>query len=120
VSSDERRAYWRVRDMLEAISDIRALLDGRTFDAMHRDKNVRAAFERYLQVLTEASLHIPDQWKLDADPTIAWNDIRNLGNLLRHAYQRIDHHILWDVYENDLDALEIALDKMIVLHGDEK
>jgi uncharacterized protein with HEPN domain len=103
--------------MLQEVAKIRRLLDGRTFDVMYKDEIVRAAFERYLEVLSEASRSVPHDWKVDADPTLPWARIRDLGNHLRHAYHKVDHEILWAVYENDLDALELALERMIASHG---
>jgi uncharacterized protein with HEPN domain len=103
--------------MISAIHRIRKLLDGCTFDTMYSDDTVRAAFERHLKILREASRGIPDEWKIEADPEIPWSSVKNLGNHLRHAYNKLDHEILWDVYENEIDRLEIALGTILSRHG---
>jgi uncharacterized protein with HEPN domain len=99
--------------MLAEIAKIHRLLDGRRFEDMQRDEVTRAAFERYLEVLSEASRSVPESWKIEADPTIPWSRIRDLGNHLRHVYHRVDYQVLWDVYQNDLQPLELALDRMV-------
>lgn len=118
MSSEDRRAYWRVRDMLKAIADIRKMLEGKSFESMYSDTTIRAAFERHLQVLSEASAKVPEAWKVEADPTIPWSRIKGLGNQLRHAYHKLDHEILWSVYEDELDVLQVALERMLDKHSD--
>jgi uncharacterized protein with HEPN domain len=57
------RSVFRVRDVKQSILSIRQLLAGRSFDSMYDDVVVRAAFERFLEILSEASRSIPDEWK---------------------------------------------------------
>jgi len=38
-----------------------------------------------------------------------------LGNFLRHAYHKTDIEILWSIYENDLEPLESAIEKLMAL-----
>ena len=56
-----------------------------------------AAFERFLEILSEASRHIPDALKQTA-PEIPWQTVSAIGNHLRHAYDRVDAKILWDLH----------------------
>lgn len=111
------RAIFRLRDMKDAIEQINALLDGRTFAALQADKVVRAAFERFLEILSEASRSVPDEWKDAADPQIPWRRIADLGNHIRHAYHKLDSEILWNVYEDHLGKLEAAVDEMLTKHA---
>ena len=57
------RTYWRLTDMKGAIFEIRSLLDGKRIAVLISDRPTRAAFERFLEILSEASRHIPDDWK---------------------------------------------------------
>ncbi|GLK66848.1 HepT-like ribonuclease domain-containing protein [Hansschlegelia plantiphila] len=114
------RAIYRLQDMKAAIQEIDALLSGRTFDVMYGDKVVRAAFERFLEILSEASRSVPDDWKKAAAPEIPWRRIADLGNHIRHAYHKLDAELLWNVYEDHLGALEAAVDDMLVKHAPER
>jgi uncharacterized protein with HEPN domain len=98
----------RLEHILEAIADIRALLDGKTIEIFHTERASRAAFERFVEIISEASRHIPAASK-DRFPLIPWTDIANIGNRLRHAYDGVDPEILWNVYLHELDALEAAV-----------
>jgi uncharacterized protein with HEPN domain len=106
------RAYWRLTDMKNAIGEIRKLLDGKTVDAVVTDFATRAAFERFLEIVSEASRHVPDDWKR-MHPSIEWRQIADLGNFIRHVYHRIDIDILWAIYTDKLDPLEQAVDALI-------
>ena len=88
-------------------------LDGKNFDALQADKVARAAFERYLEVLSEASRHVPDEWKNEL-PEIPWRQVADLGNHVRHAYHRIDQQALWNIYANELDTLETVVDRLVL------
>lgn len=106
------RTYWRLKDMKAAISDVRALLDGQKIAVLYSDRSTRAAFERFLEILSEASRHIPDDWKSEFS-NIPWRQVADLGNFIRHAYHKIDMEILWSIYENDLAILEHAVDEFV-------
>jgi uncharacterized protein with HEPN domain len=110
------RSVFRVRDAKQSILAIRDLLKDQTFESMYADAVVRAAFERFLEILSEASRSIPDQWKQDHGADIPWRQVADLGNVLRHAYHRTDARMLWAVYENDLTSLELAIDSMLTAH----
>lgn len=106
------RAIFRLRDMKENVVRIRALLDGKTLDDLVADHVARAAFERFLEVMSEASRHVPAGWQAE-HPNIRWRQIADLGNHLRHAYHKTDFEILWNVYEWELSPLEEAVDLLL-------
>ncbi len=106
------RTYWRLTDMKNAIAEIRKLLAGKTSDAVVTDMATRAAFERFLEVLSEASRHVPDDWKTEHQ-NIPWRQVADLGNFIRHVYHRIDLDVLWAIYTDDLDPLEQVVDLLL-------
>jgi uncharacterized protein with HEPN domain len=100
--------------MLEAIGDIRLLLNGKNITNLgdRRDVVTRAAFERFLEIGSEASRHVSDDRKNEFGPLIDWRGVADIGNLLRHEYDRLSLEKLWEIYESDLDPLQRALDRM--------
>jgi uncharacterized protein with HEPN domain len=112
----DRTAY-RLGDIIEAVDAIHSLLDGRTFEEMVGDRVTKAAFERFLEILSEASRHIPEELKTKA-PGVPWRRVGDIGNHLRHAYHRVDAGILWEIYEGgDLASLrEAAVDLRATLN----
>ena len=102
--------------MKKCVVEIRSLLAGKSFDDMLQQPVTRAAFERFLEILSEASRHVPEQWKASHGPTIPWRKVADLGNHIRHAYHRLDAEILWSIYEHDLGGLEVAIDRMLAAY----
>ena len=89
----------RLSDILDAIEQISKLLENKTLDDLNKDRVLRAAYERFLEILSEASRVIPPELKLAA-PQIPWTQVANIGNHLRHAYHQVDSEVLWSVYAN--------------------
>ena len=91
------RTIYRLRDIIDAIDQIDRLLAGKVFEDAQTDRVLRAAFERFLEILSEASRHIPPELKQLA-PNTPWRRIGDIGNHLRHAYQRVDAELLWNLH----------------------
>lgn len=106
----------RLHHISERISLIRALFADSRFDDAWRDPIRWPAFERHLEIISEASRSVPPEWKAAHGPSVEWSKVAGIGNLLRHVYQHISAPILWDIYRNDLGPLEAAIHRMIAAH----
>jgi len=104
----ERRIAHRLLDILDAIEDMRSALAGMEYDAFSSHRIVRPAVERYFEIISEASRHLPETLK-EKNAMISWRKIADLGNVLRHAYHDTDPAILWEIYTVHLDPLEAAI-----------
>ena len=107
----------RCRDVKLRIGYIRDMLRDTTLEPLASDQVRRAAFERFLEIVSEASRHIPAEWQQTFGSNINWRQLIDLGNIIRHVYQRADLAMLWGMYEVDLDPLEAAIDAMIAAHA---
>jgi len=67
-----------------------------------------AMVERYIERISEASRHIPDDPEA-TEPGIDWRGIAAVGNVLRHAYDRIEAKRLWQIVTIDLASLKAAI-----------
>ena len=65
---------------------------------LFQDRILRAGYERFLEILSEASRHVPYEIKQDRGE-IEWADIAAIGNHLRHAYHKVDVALIWKIYE---------------------
>ncbi|MGD9920746.1 MAG: DUF86 domain-containing protein [Pseudorhodoplanes sp.] len=106
------RTYWRLTDIKAAIIEINKLLEGKSSDILSTDRAVRAAFERFLEIASEASRHIPQEWK-DEFSEIPWRRVADLGNHIRHVYHKIDLDLLWLIYTEELPRLEAVIEQLI-------
>lgn len=103
-----RAAQERLGDILESIAKIERFLAGKSFSDFCSDALVHDAVVRNLEIVSEASRHVPDALKAKAAET-PWRDIANFGNWLRHAYEGLDDEILWNTIERDLPALRAVV-----------
>jgi uncharacterized protein with HEPN domain len=98
--------------MLEAIDHIESFLDGVTFESYQTDVKTKSAVERQSQVVTEAAIRLGDHARRIA-PGPDWEGFRGMGNLLRHAYHRIDDQIVWNTVKDELPPLREILLKAL-------
>jgi uncharacterized protein with HEPN domain len=97
-----------LEDILDSISLIDQFLSGIDFDFYVEDMKTKSAVERQLQIITEAAYRLGDE----ADtlcPGPDWKGFMGMGNLLRHAYHRIDDAIVWNTVKVELPALRKAI-----------
>jgi uncharacterized protein with HEPN domain len=93
----------RLRDILEAITEIEDMLASGNLDLFTSDKMRRMATERYLEVICEAARRLTDDIKKEA-PDIEWQRMVDFGNRLRHAYHATDVSIVWEIVQDHLPA----------------
>lgn len=105
--------YWvRLHDMLDCILEIRKAVEGMSFEAFVESWTLRRALERGVEILSEASRHIPDDVKARHE-SVPWPDIKVIGNYLRHEYDKIDLDVIWNIARRDIDALEPVVRAML-------
>ena len=101
----EPKISLRLADMVEAIERIRLLMTGVSLGAFERDWEKCWLVERGMEIVSEASRHLPDELKA-RHAEIPWKNLAGIGNILRHAYDKIAPDILWKLVQADLPILE--------------
>jgi uncharacterized protein with HEPN domain len=107
-----RSILLRLVNIRDAIRGIQKVTNGVAFDGFANNWGMQRAVERGLEIISEASRHIPDDLKGLA-PNIPWRQIAAIGNLLRHEYQRADIMATWNIIEEHLPPLAIAIEQLI-------
>ncbi|WQH00098.1 HepT-like ribonuclease domain-containing protein [Rhodopseudomonas palustris] len=95
----------RLTHIATAIQNIRDALSDRNFSDLQSNPVLLAAVERFLERISEASRHIPEDFKR-GEPTINWRRLADLGNWLRHGYHATDAGLLWEMVQRDLEPLQ--------------
>jgi uncharacterized protein with HEPN domain len=95
----------RLTDIVEAIERIRAVLRDIPLDVFDADWQRQWLVERGVEIISEASRHLPDEMKA-RHPEIPWQKVAGIGNVLRHNYGRIAAPVIWKLARTDLPALE--------------
>jgi uncharacterized protein with HEPN domain len=100
----------RLAHILEAARDARDFVRGRARADLESDRQLRRALIQCFVVIGEAATRLPAQSRARL-PDIPWRDMRNMRNLVVHAYFGVDLDILWDTATSDLPGLIATLER---------
>lgn len=107
----ERTASDRLLDIIQAIDALQTIFGGEAGPEILDQLEKLWVMERGLLIVSEASKHVPVEMK-ERHPTLPWRQIADFGNVLRHAYDRVDTIILWQVLVQDLPPLKAAVEQL--------
>ncbi|HKM64559.1 MAG TPA: HepT-like ribonuclease domain-containing protein [Acidisphaera sp.] len=93
--------------MIEASERVREVLGDLSLDAFEGDWQRQWLVQRGIEIISEASRHLPDDLKA-RQPHIPWRKVAGIGNILRHGYEDIAAPVLWKLVREDLPQLERA------------
>ena len=107
----------RIRDILDAIAEIRKFtsdMDYASFKA--DDKSIRAVEMNFI-IIGEAANQIPEEVE-EKYPAIPWHLMRAMRNRIVHVYFEVDQKLMWDTIQTDLPPLIPELEKLLSLASD--
>jgi uncharacterized protein with HEPN domain len=100
----------RILHILDALQNIEDFLENFDFEVFNKSKLHRAATERQIEIIGEATAAISDTLK-EKYPTIEWQPIKRFRNVIIHEYFGVSVQILWGVVQKELPKLKIQLQK---------
>ena len=77
-----------------------------------RDPTLRRAFVRSLEIIGEATKHLPEDL-CQRHPVIEWRSIAGMRDRLIHAYFGVDYELVWNVITDKIPALQQEITSMI-------
>lgn len=83
-------------DIRNAIEEIGEFIQGMTFEEFKKDKKTLNAVIRSLEVLGEATKHIPDEFRRKHSD-IPWSRMAGMRDVLIHDYMGVDLKTVWKV-----------------------
>jgi uncharacterized protein with HEPN domain len=95
-------------DALLVIDRVQQAMGDRTLADYASDWLLKHAVERAVEIISEASRHLPDDVKA-RHPEIPWRRVAGIGNILRHDYDSIVDNVIYELVKRELPALETAL-----------
>ena len=106
-----RTVLARLEDILTSIAAVKGAVRPHDFERLKSDRFFRFGIERAVEIISEASRHIPDELK-QRHAEIPWPNIKAIGNIIRHEYESVDPEVLWDIVHAHLDPLAIVIGQM--------
>ncbi|MBF0537671.1 MAG: DUF86 domain-containing protein [Nitrospirae bacterium] len=106
----EYRDY--INDIAEAIDDAISFVEGMTYGEFQKDRKTINAVLQSLEIIGEASRHIPKPVK-DNAPNMPWSEMKGMSNRIAHEYFGIDNKVVWDVVKEDMPKLKPEIAELI-------
>jgi len=100
---DMRESCEKIQRYVHEITHKEFLSDDKTYDAVLRN----------LIVIGEAAKNVPEKVR-NFYTDVAWREISGFRDIAVHNYFGIDEDILWDIIQNEIPALLINLNPMVV------
>src|SRR5665647_2004225 len=93
MQPEERDATY-LWDMLDAARAVREFVSSRTYDDYQKDRMLRGAVERHIEIIGEAANHVSEDFQ-KVHPDIPWRSIIGQRHVLIHEYGEIKHERVW-------------------------
>jgi len=97
-----------IGDILAAITEIEEFTRGMSFVEFSSDRKTTNAVIRSLEVLGEATKHIPSSFR-NKNSEIPWSQMAGMRDVLIHDYMGVDLKTVWKVIQERLPELKIML-----------
>lgn len=102
----------RIRDILEAVAEIRGFVAGMDLSEFSADAKTFKAVLADFAIIGEAAGHLPAEVEQHY-PQVPWPQIRAMRNIVVHVYFAVEPRIVWDTIRNDFDPLETQLQRVL-------
>lgn len=99
-------------DIFESVKQIESYIEGKTEVDFVKDVQLQDAVIRRLEIIGEASKHIPQELRLKY-PDIEWRAITGTRDVLVHEYFGVRLKRIWNTVKNDLPRLNEEITKLV-------
>jgi uncharacterized protein with HEPN domain len=100
-----------INDIHNSIVEVEQFTFGMTYEAFAADKKTVNAVIRSLEVLGEATKHIPMSFR-EKYPQIPWTKMAGMRDILIHDYMGVDLKTVWNVIQKRLPEIHPLLEKI--------
>lgn len=108
----KRRDLVPVHHMRDDAAEALDLVRDRSKEEVVGDRVLSLAVVRLLEIVGEAAGRVPTELR-DDHAEVPWSEIVGLRNRLIHAYDAVDHDVLWAILQEDLPVLVEQLDGIL-------
>jgi uncharacterized protein with HEPN domain len=102
-----------IEQMLAHCREALDIVGTRRREDLESDRLFELAMARLLEIIGEAAGRVPHDLQAEHDE-IPWHAIIGLRNRLIHGYDAVDLDIVWQVLAQDLPALVVSLEQLLL------
>jgi uncharacterized protein with HEPN domain len=113
-SSDPEKRLLHIRDNIDLA---RKFVEGLDYEAFRDNQLVFYAVTRCLEIISEASRHLPNDVKA-RHPDIPWTEMAGAGNIYRHDYEDVQQRLVWGTVHRRFPALLAAVEMELGKSGE--
>ena len=99
-------------DMHDASCQVREFSEGRTFEDYRKDKMLRLATERLIEIIGQATKEVSQEFR-EKYSSVPWLKIIGLRNILAHEYGEVKDEKIYFVAVRDIPLLIDQLKKIL-------
>jgi uncharacterized protein with HEPN domain len=112
LSKSSKRKKSALFDIYNEIIRMEKFVSGMSYDDFVADDRTLYAVIRCLEMISEASRHLPDDLK-KRHVHIAWQDVAGSGNIYRHDYDSLEISVIWNTLHQHIPKLRPVIDAEI-------
>lgn len=101
-----------LQDILDAMDAITEFTQGMTFEAFLADRRTRNAVERNLEIIGEATRHVPETIRAQF-PEIEWRKSAGMRDRIIHGYFGIDYWLVWETIQTHIPATRPQIEMVL-------
>ena len=110
--NSEREYIDYLEDILDAISKITKFIEGMTSDQFAKDDKTSYAVIRALEIIGEATKHIPDHVR-QKYTKVSWREMAGIRDKLIHDYFGVNIEVVWKTVTEDLSGLKSEIMRIL-------
>ena len=101
-----------LRDIMDWMEHAQSFVDDTDRREFVDDLKTRSAVERAVEIIGEASKHIPDDIRRQF-PDVPWQSMAGMRDRVSHAYFGIDYDVLWQTVTEEIPPLLQRLKEIV-------
>jgi uncharacterized protein with HEPN domain len=101
-----------VRDILQNMQDTQEFIQGLSYEQFVDDKKTFNAVVRSLEVIGEATKHVPDNIR-GKYPAIPWKEMAGMRDKVIHFYFGVDREAVWLAVQERIPAIRPLIEQVL-------